>query len=55
MSGLGIKPAFTRQDEDGDRIFSGATTSALFSETEAHPNKKEDVVECRDGFVVFLA
>ena len=53
VSGLGTKPALTRQDEDGERYFSGATTSALFSETEAHPNKYGDVGEQVDGFVVF--
>ena len=52
VSGLGTKPALTRQS-GGDRFFSGATTSALFSETEAHPNKQGDVVEYRDGDVVF--
>ena len=54
---MGTKPALTRQDEDGDsdgdRYFSGATTSALFSETEAHPNKDGDVVEYDTGSVVF--
>ena len=55
MSGLGTKPAFTRQGHYGARIFSGATTSALFSETEAHPNKWGDVGEYDGGSVVFLA
>ena len=53
VSGLGTKPAFTRQS-GGDRYFSGATTSALFSETEAHPNKEGDVIECDGGSVVFV-
>ena len=55
VSGLGTKPAFTRQDQFGQRIFSGATTSALFSETEDHPNKDGDVAEYRGGSVVFLS
>ena len=55
MSGLGTKPAFTRQGQYGDRYFSGATTSALFSETEAHPNKLGAVIEHGDGSVVFLS
>ena len=37
------------------RVFSGATTSALFSETKAHPNQMEDVVEHGSGSVVFLS
>ena len=53
VSGLGTKPALTRQD-GSHRYFSGATTSALFSQTEAHPNKKGDVVENGSGSVVFL-
>ena len=53
MSGLGTKPALTREQYD-ERIFSGATTSALFSETEAHPNKKGDVLEDGRGSVVFV-
>ena len=52
VSGLGTKPALTRQ-EDSECIFSGATTSALFSETKDHPNKQGDVVEETDGSVVF--
>ena len=54
VSGLGTKPALTRQ-EHGTRIFSGATTSALFSETEDHPNKQGDVAEYDGGSVVFLS
>ena len=53
VSGLGTKPALTRQD-GSFRYFSGATTSALFSETEAHPNKYGDVVENGSGSVVFV-
>ena len=54
VSGLGTKPAFTRE-QFGYRYFSGATTSALFSKTEAHPNKKGDVREdADDGSVVFV-
>ena len=56
VSGLGTKPALTRLD-GSFRYFSGATTSALFSETEAHPNKwgnvAEDVAEEENGSVVF--
>ena len=55
VSGLGTKPAFTRQNQFGIRIFSGATTSALFSETEDHPNKGGDVGEYYRGSVVFLS
>ena len=51
VSGLGTKPAFTRHFYG--RIFSGATTSALFSETGAHPNKEGDAVEFDSGSVVF--
>ena len=56
VSGLGTKPALTRQ-EYGFRYFSGATTSALFSETGAHPNKAGDVnvLEAISGSVVFLS
>ena len=53
-SGLGTKPALTRQNGIRTRYFSGATTSALFSETEDHPNKKGDVVEYGSGSVVFV-
>ena len=52
VSGLGTKPALTRQD-GSVRYFSGATTSALFSETEDHPNKDGDAVEYDTGSVVF--
>ena len=54
VSGLGTKPVLTWQGANF-RFFSGATTSALFSETEAHPNKTGDVIESHDGSVVFLA
>ena len=54
VSGLGTKPAFTGQNQYGYRYFSGATTSALFSETGAHPNKKGDVLENGSGSVVFI-
>ena len=54
MSGLGTKPVLTRQNVYF-RYFSGAATSALFSETEAHPNKLGDLAEFSDGSVVFLA
>ena len=54
VSGLGTKPAFTREQyRYGTRRFSGATTSALFSETEAHPNKEGDVRDFDGGPVVF--
>ena len=52
VSGLGTKPALTRQ-VGISRFFSGATTSALFSETGAHPNKEGDVAEEDYGSVVF--
>ena len=57
VSGLGTKPVLTRQSaaRGGTRYFSGATTSALFSETEAHPNKEGDVAEFGRGSVVFLS
>ena len=54
VSGLGTKPAFTRQDDDGTRIFSGATTSALFSKTEDHPNTRRDVGQHGSGPVAFV-
>ncbi len=54
VSGLGTKPAFTRE-QHGHCYFSGATTSALFSETEDHPNKDGDVGEYDGGSVVVLS